>query len=166
MLTKISVRAVFAAMAIISIALLVTAYELQYGPQQQQPCPFCVLQRYAYIGIALISFLGAIHGPDRLGTALYATANAVCSLAGILFASWQLTKVGAAESCLADPVAEFVNTLSSANWWPEYLFATGGCGAKLPPILGLSVPVWSLIWFVAFAVLSVFLCATPWRRSR
>ena len=153
-------------MAAISIALLITAYELQYGPQKQQPCPFCILQRYAYMGIALVSLLGAVHGPGRTGTAFYAAANAVCSLAGIIFASWQLTKVGAAESCLADPVAEFVNTLSGADWWPEYLFATGGCGAKLAPILGLSVPVWSLIWFAVFAVFSLFLCTTAWQRSR
>jgi disulfide bond formation protein DsbB len=79
----------------------------------------------------------------------------VFALAGVGLASWQLTKVGLPESCMSDPVAEFVNTLPSADWWPEYLFATGGCGAKLAPILGLTVPEWSLLWFSLFALLSV-----------
>jgi protein dithiol:quinone oxidoreductase len=110
------------------------------------------LQRYAYMAIGLISALAAMHGPGRIGTLLYAVFADLCAVGGLAFAGLQLTKTGLAESCLADPVGEFVNTLPSANWWPEYLFATGGCGAKFPPILGLSVPVWSLLGFAFFSL--------------
>lgn len=163
MLNKISPRAIFGAMTLICIGLLATAYQLQYGPQHQQPCPYCILQRYAYMAIALVSLLAAIHGPQRIGVILYAAANALCSVVGLAFAGLQLGKSGLSESCLADPVGDFVNNLPSANWWPEYLFATGGCGSKFPPILGLSVPVWSLVWFSVFAILSMLFLAKALR---
>ena len=163
---KTAPRALFASIALICIGLLLTAYQLQYGPQHQQPCPYCILQRYAYMAIAMVSLVALIHGPARTGTIIYALVIDFCSVVGMAFVSIQLGKTGLAESCLADPVGDFVNSLPGANWWPEYLFATGGCGTQFPPILGLSVPVWSLIWFAVFAILSLFLCAMAWRRSR
>lgn len=163
---KTAPRALFASIALICIGLLLTAYQLQYGPQHQQPCPYCILQRYAYMAIAMVSLVALIHGPARTGTIIYALVIDFCSVVGMAFVSIQLGKTGLAESCLADPVGDFVNSLPGANWWPEYLFATGGCGTQFPPILGLSVPVWSLIWFAVFATLSLFLCAMAWQRSK
>ncbi len=164
MSNKITLRIFFAAIALVCIGLLLTAYQLQYGPQHQQPCPYCILQRYAYMAIALVSLAAAIHGPARTGTIVYALLMDLCAVAGVAFASLQLGKTGLAESCLADPVGDFVNTLPSANWWPEYLFATGGCGTQFPPILGLNVPVWSLIWFGVFAAISMGLLLSALRR--
>ncbi len=161
---KIPARFVFACISMICIGLLVTAYQLQYGPQHQQPCPYCILQRYAYMAIALASLAAAVHGPGRTGAIIYAALMDLCAVGGVAFASLQLTKTGLAESCLADPVGDFVNTLSGANWWPEYLYATGGCGTKFPPILGLSVPVWSLVWFAVIAIASKILLVAAMRR--
>ena len=164
MTERLPTRAVFAAIALTCVGLLATGYQLQYGPQYQQPCPYCILQRYAYMAIAMISLIATVHGPSRLGGLAYAIAIDICASAGLAFTGLQLSKSSLAESCLADPVAEFVNTLPSANWWPEYLFATGGCGAKFPPILGLSVPVWSMIWFAIIATGSAYLIVLALRR--
>ncbi len=164
MLKKIPSRAIFAAVSLICICLLLAAYQLQYGPQHQQPCPYCILQRYSYLAMALTGLAAAIHGPARMGAIIYAGLMDLFAVAGVMFASIQLTKSGLAESCLADPVGDFVNTLPGANWWPEYLYANGGCGTKFPPILGLSVPVWSLVWFCIFAAISMILLVSALRK--
>lgn len=163
---KLSARVVFSAIAIACIALLAGAYQLQYGPQQQQPCPLCILQRYAYMGIALIAIIGAIHGPSRKGGMLYNAFISVIAVAGASCAVWQLAKGGEMQSCIADPIGQFVNTLPSANWWPEYLFATGGCSDKYPPILGISLVTWSMICFSLLAAFSIYLLVAASRKSQ
>ena len=166
MVIKLSSRLVFSAIALICMALLATAYQLQYGAQQQQPCPLCILQRYAYIGIALVAIIGAMHGPGRTGGQIYNTAIASIASIGAGFAIWLLNKPVIASGCLSDPVGEFVNGLASANWWPEFFFATGACGTPYPPILGISVAVWSLIWFGFFAAFSTTMVVKAARRKK
>jgi len=166
MVIKLSARAVFSVIALICIALLLTAYQLQYGAQRQQPCPLCILQRYAYMSIALVALIGAIHGPRRTAGMFYNAIIAVIALVGAGCALWQLSKGDTMQSCLADPLGNFVNTLPSANWWPEYFFATGGCADKYPPILGITVAAWSLLWFGLFAAFSLALIAKAMRANR
>ena len=165
MVIKLSARAVFSVVAFICAVLLITAYQLQYGAQRQQPCPLCILQRYAYSAIAIVSLIGAIHGPRRLGGIIYNSAIASIAFIGAGFAIWQLSKGHAMQTCLADPIGQFVNGLPSADWWPEFFFATGGCADKYPSILGLSVAAWSLIWFVVLAIFSTALASRAVRRN-
>ncbi len=166
MVIKLSARAVFSVISIICTGLLLTAYQLQYGAQQQQPCPLCILQRYAYLGTAVVSAIGAIHAPRRFGGMTYNAAIALIATAGAGLAIWQLNKGSAMQTCLADPIGQFVNGLPSANWWPEFFFATGGCADKYPSILGLSVAAWSLVWFVVLALFATALILRAYRSRR
>ncbi len=139
---KISPRIILGLIAVICFGLLATVWFLQYGPDKQQPCPLCVLQRYAYILVAFTALIGAIH--QRVGYALVAT---LFSVGGLALSTWQVFKGAEMLSCKADPIGIFVNGLPAANWWPEYFFATGGCADNYS-VLGLPVPVWSLICFL------------------
>lgn len=157
MLSETSVRWIFAAVGAICVALLCTAYFLQYGPGQQQPCPLCILQRYVYLAIAVVAFGGAAVGPKRSGEILIAGVLGVFAATGAALALWQVTKSDSMASCLSDPVGEFVYGLPMRKWWPEFLAAYGGCADKHPPILGLSAPMWSLIWFTGFVAIFVYI---------
>ncbi len=147
---RISPRALFGLIGIICVALLAYAWFLQYGPDRQQPCPLCILQRYVFMTLAAVCLAAAAHGPGRIGLLIYAILADTLSSMGLGFAVWQLSKGSSMTSCLADPIGDFANGLPSANWWPEFLFATGGCADKYPPVLGITVPVWALIWFALF----------------
>ena len=151
-LTSTRRRFALLAIAIFCIAALASAGYAQYGPDKQQPCPLCLLQRYGYALVALIALIGAIHG-----RAFYAVLVALTSAVGVGLAIWQVTKGGSMTSCREDPIGVFVNDLPSALWWPEYLFATGGCADVYPPLLGLSIPVWSLICFIGLTLVSLFI---------
>ena len=156
-----SPRVIFALIALVCIGLLTTAWYLQYGPDRQQPCPLCVLQRYTYMALAIVCLLAAAHGPRRTGMLIYSGIADLFATGGTGLALWQVTKGASMTSCLTDPIGDFVNGLPSANWWPEFLFANGGCADQYPPILGLHVPQWSLVWFVIFmGLITVALFAT------
>ena len=149
------------------VGILTTAWYLQYGPDRQQPCPLCVLQRYTFLTLALVCLLAAANGPQRTGMLVYAGIADLLASSGLGLAIWQVTKGGSMTSCLSDPVGEFVNGLPPANWWPEYFFANGGCADKYPPFLGLHAPEWSLVWFTVFTglIMAAFITLLRQRRT-
>ncbi len=140
-MNKLSPRLILAAIALISFGLLAFAWFLQYGPEKQQPCPLCVLQRYTFIFIGLSALIGAIH--PRRWTAV---ATGLFALTGIGLATWHVLKGSGMTSCARDPIGIFVNNLPTANWFPQYFFANGGCADQYF-VLGILVQVWSLLWF-------------------
>ena len=153
-MTKSHHRLVLAAIALFCFALLVYAYFLQHGPERQQPCPLCVLQRYVYFILGVVALIGAVW-PRR---SLMVSAALIATCGGGL-ALWQVMKGAEMTGCLRDPVGIFVNGLPMADWWPEYLFANGGCADKFYT-LGLPVPVWSLLSF------SALFCVLAWMALR
>ena len=119
---KISPRIIFASISLICVCLLAAAWYLQYGPQKQQPCPLCILQRYLYMGLAVTCLIAAVHSPGRTGTLLYGAVADLVASVGVGLAVWQVSKGASMTTCLADPIGEFVNGLPTANSWPEFLY--------------------------------------------
>jgi protein dithiol:quinone oxidoreductase len=156
-------RIAFLAIAIFCLALLGGAYYLQHGPDQQQPCPLCIMQRYAYMLVALFALIGAAAGTGNWTLRLFAPLTWISALAGMFFTAWQLTKGGEMTSCMSDPIGQFVNGLPMRHWWPDYLLATGGCADKYPPIFGLSLPAWSMVCFVILSLLTTWLLVKVFR---
>ncbi len=132
--------------AVFAFALLAYAWMLQYGPERQQPCPLCVLQRYVYLLIGIAALIGAAHQHIA-----YAVTTITFAIVGIALALWQVLKGSEMTSCQRDPIGQFVNSLPTAELFPEYFFASGGCADKYFT-LGLPVPVWSLVCFVLIGV--------------
>ena len=126
---------------------------MQYGPGQMQPCPLCILQRYVYMAIAVVALPAAAIGPNRLLAMLVAVVLNVLATLGAGLALWQVTKGDTMTSCDTDLVGQIVYALPMRAWWPEFLAAYGGCADKVPPIFGISVPLWSMFWFAGFAAI-------------
>jgi disulfide bond formation protein DsbB len=148
---KINTRWVFAGIALACFVLLTAAWYAQYGPAKQQPCPLCILQRYAYLLLGIVSAIGAVVAkPGKPALIAAFVADTVASV-GLGLAIWQVTKGKDMTSCATDPIGVFVNGLPMVDWWPEFFFANGGCADVYPPLFGLAVPVWSLICFVILA---------------
>jgi disulfide bond formation protein DsbB len=159
-------RIILAAIAVACIGILATAWYLQYGAGKQQPCPLCILQRYAFITLAMVCTLAVIHGPQRTGMIVYAVFADLLATTGVGLSLWQVSRGASMTSCLADPIGEFVNALPMANWWPEYFFASGGCADVYPPIFGLYTPQWSLVWFLILTAITTAALYVSLRRTR
>ena len=153
---ELSPRPVFAAFALISLALIVAALAVQYF-RGEAPCPLCVLQRAGFVLFGLIALVAAIHGPRRRGATAYSAALALAALAGLGVALrhvWVLyhPKFG----CGIDALEQIVNDLPTAKLLPWLFHASGDCAASHEPILGLQVPEWALVWFGLLLVAAIF----------
>ncbi|MBU3596182.1 disulfide bond formation protein B [Polynucleobacter sp. 86C-FISCH] len=146
-----------------SLGLVMFAIVLQqvgYQGVSFMPCPLCVLQRVGYLGIAFSCLLAACITPFRKlfhGLAILA-AGYGAAVAG--HHVWLLSHPS--ESCGIDPLETWINQFQLANNLPWLFKADGLCSAKLPAILGLQVPEWSLLWFT---VLLLILLITFFRKS-
>ena len=144
-----------------SIALLGVALYLQLV-EKMLPCPLCVLQRYAFAVLAICCLVGACmpRGADGVGAGFGIAA----ALSGVGVAGWHLyIKAHPTVSCGIDPLETSLNTIPTAKLFPALFQADGLCTTDYPPIFGLSIPQWSLFWFVIFAIA---LAAVLLRRRR
>lgn len=121
-----------------------------------QPCPLCVLQRLAFIAAALFAAIGLFAGTRDRSVRVWQGASALASVAGVALAGRHLwVKAHPAVSCGIDPLETVIN----AQWWaqqvPWLLKADGLCFMPLPPLLGLQLPVWSLLALLLMSVLAV-----------
>ena len=147
-------KPVLLAVGLVSVALLAFALYLQHG-HDMLPCPLCVIQRYAFAAIALICFIFAAlpQGAAKVGAWL----GALAAIAGAGVAGRHLwIKAHPATSCGIDPLETSLNTIPTAKLLPFLFQAEGLCSDKYPPVLGLSIPLWSFIWFALFVVVLVW----------
>ncbi|MFC7515774.1 disulfide bond formation protein B [Herbaspirillum sp. GCM10030257] len=139
---------------ILSFALVGFALYLQHA-RDMLPCPLCVMQRYAFVAVGLLCFIFAAfpRSAARLGAALAALA----ALVGGGIAGWHMwVKAHPAVSCGIDPLETSLNKIFTAELMPFLFKADGLCTADYEPIIGLSIPQWSLIWFVILALLLIW----------
>jgi disulfide bond formation protein DsbB len=156
-------RLILLAVALASIALVAAAVYLQVA-ERMLPCPWCVIQRYAFLGIALICLISAAL-PER-AVRFGAGLAFLESLGGVGAASWLLwVKAHPKISCGIDPVETALNKIAPAEWMPMLFQANGECSTEYPPIMGLTVAQWSLAWFVIFAIVLGVLCFRRHRRN-
>lgn len=144
-------------LSLLSLGLVIFALILQqvgYQGVSFLPCPLCILQRVGYLGIAICCFLAAGFNSFRK---LFHGLAALSAAYGLSVAGRQVWLLSHPEtSCGIDPLEIWINQFQLAQGLPWLFKSDGLCSAKLPAILGLQVPEWSLLWFTFFLlVLSI-----------
>lgn len=153
-----SFRAQFLLGFLVCVALLGYALFVQFV-QKIEPCPFCIFQRLAFAAAAVFFLLGALHGPKRAGgQRAYGVLAFLAAATGIGIAGrhvWVQVFPPAMPSC--GPGWDY---LVETNTWlgvlQKVLGAKGDCSTIDWSFLGLSMPMWSLVWFVALALWAVY----------
>jgi disulfide bond formation protein DsbB len=151
-------RAVFAFIAAACAAMV--AYAILYMQEELglDPCPMCILSRYVFIAIGTISLLAALHGPRGLALKAYAWLITLFAVAGIgvsLRHSYLQHFPPKMETCGTD--LEFLlNALPLSQALPKIFSGTGSCSKVDWRFLGLSIPEWAGLWFLAFALLALW----------
>lgn len=149
-------RAQFAAVFLACVVVLGFALYLQHG-EVLEPCPMCILQRYAFSILGLIALVAAIHNPRRTGSTVYGGLLLLTALTGAGIAarhSWLQIFPPKSFSCGAD-LEYLLNTFPLAKALPTIFAGTGECSAVQWRMLGLSVPEWALVWFVIFTAAAI-----------
>jgi len=147
-------RLLFAALFAACASLVLTAIFYFQQELGLEPCPMCILSRYTFITIGIVSLVAAIHGPRGLALKVYGTIVALLAVTGVgisLRHSYLQHFPPKVESCGAD--LEFImNTLPLAQALPRIFAGTGSCSKVDWRFLGLSIPEWAGLWFLAFAI--------------
>jgi len=131
-----------------------------------EPCPMCILQRYAFIAVGAIALAAAIHNPALLGRRIYSALLVVMATTGggvavrHVFLEHNPPKVF---DCGAD-VGFMLESFPLTEALPMIFRGTGDCTKVLWRFLGLSIAEWSLICFALLTVAAI-VAATTKRRD-
>jgi disulfide bond formation protein DsbB len=136
------------------IILLGIAYFMQYI-MGLSPCYLCITQRFFIAIIGLFSLLAFIHNK---GPKIYGLIVAFSALIGGFFASKQLwlqslppEKIPAC----GPPVDYLFDSFNVSEAVKILIQGDGNCAAVQWTFIGISIPGWSLICFIAIVILSV-----------
>lgn len=155
-------RRVFALIFLICAGLLAFALYLQHW-QGLDPCPWCVVQRLGFMLVGLIALVGAIHGR---AARIYSTLGALAAIAGATAGSyhvWLQSDPVRAAKCVGSPVETILDRLQLGKLAPSLLQYDGPCTLKPWSFLGLSIPGWSLTWFLILALVFLAIALTSRR---
>lgn len=153
-----SFRARMLAAAVVCFALIGFAIfsQLQWG---LDPCPLCIFQRLAFAGLGVVLLIAGIHAPRAAyGRRAWSLAAVVAALVGVGISGrhvWIQLFPPPIPSC--GPPLEFLReTLSTGNLIRRVLTGTGDCGTVDWTFLGLSMPMWALVWFVLLGAWALY----------
>jgi disulfide bond formation protein DsbB len=150
-------RGVFASLFAVCVALIAFALYLQHA-QALEPCPMCILQRYAFIAIAIVALVAAIQNPYGVALTVYGGLVVLFAAAGggvAIRHSWLQHFPAPSFSCGAD-LGYLLNTFPLARALPAIFEGTGECSKVDWRLLGLSIPEWALVWFVILAAVAIY----------
>jgi disulfide bond formation protein DsbB len=123
-----------------------------------EPCPMCILQRYAFFAIAALALIGAIWNPRGAALKTVSVLVVVFAIAGGGVAarhSYVQHFPPKVETCGTD-LEGIINTLPLGEAFPKIFQGTGSCSAITWKLLGLSIPEWALVWFAIFALAAIW----------
>ncbi|MES2128636.1 MAG: disulfide bond formation protein B [Pseudomonadota bacterium] len=129
-------------------ALIGGALYMQHA-KDMLPCPLCVIQRYAFLGIGIFSLVAAFAKKPGAWL-LLAGASAIGGLGTVGKHLYVLAHPGF--SCGIDPMETILNKIPTAEYLPWIFRADGLCEAATDTVFGLSIPQWSAIAFVALTI--------------
>ena len=152
---SLSPRAVFAFVFVACAGLLAFAIFYLQEELGLEPCPMCILQRYAFIAAGVTALVGAIHGR---GLRVYGWLVLLFALlgAGVAVRHTYITyfpPIGG--TCGAD-LDFLMGNFPLTQALPKIFAGTGDCSVVKWRFLGLSIPEWSIVWFAIIGAIGLW----------
>ena len=141
----------------VCLGLLGFGYYLQFV-EGLAPCPLCILQRVAFLLLGLIFLAAALHRPASSARRWYVALLALTAGTGAVIAGrhvyLQSLPPEQAPACGAD-LGYMLANFPLHETIVLIFRGTGDCASVAWRFLGLSIPGWALVWFVALGVAGV-----------
>ena len=156
-------RRVFAIVSVACLGLLVFGMYLQHVVGLE-PCPMCIVQRYALILIAVCAALTGASGRKGLQV-LGAILMLALAIAGAFVAarqSWLQWYPPEVASCGRD-LYGMIENFPLQRLVPMLLRGSGDCSKIDWAFLGGTIANWSFVWFCGMGTISLVMI---WRRTR
>jgi disulfide bond formation protein DsbB len=165
MTASMPARALFALIFLACAGLMAFGLYLQHV-ENLEPCPLCILQRYAFVLTGVVALVAAVHGPGRIGQAVYGVLVVLAAGAGAGIAGrqiWLQHNPPQALDCGPD-LGYMLDSFPLSQVLPKIFKGEGDCAKVVWRFLGLSIPEWALVWFVALVAAGVYVLLL--RRAR
>jgi len=119
-----------------------------------EPCPLCIFQRISVMLLGIIFLLAALHNPGATGTRIYGFFVTLSSLLGIGIAARHLwLQYGPHEELGCGPGLDYMMEVMPLDEVVSSVFkGTGDCGEILWSLFGISIPGWTLLFFLLVLV--------------
>jgi disulfide bond formation protein DsbB len=124
-----------------------------------EPCPLCIFQRVAVIGLGLWFLLAALHPAGVIGRWVYAVLLALTALlgAGVAGRHLWLQSLPADKVPACGPGLDFMlETFPFTEVLTIVLSGSGECAEVSWRLLGLSMPAWTLIGIAGLGVFGLW----------
>jgi disulfide bond formation protein DsbB len=144
-------RAAYLLGFLVCAGLMAFALYLQYG-LDLEPCPLCVFQRIAVIATGVIFLVAALHNPGRGGAAFYAVLTLITAGTGAALAAWHIWIQGQPKGSVPACGMGLDYMLDTMPLWDvisRVLKGSGECAEQGWLFLGLAIPSWTFVFFVA-----------------
>lgn len=155
-----SIRGLFCCMAAASAGLIAFALYLQHV-LGEHPCPLCITQRIFVIAIGVLALAAALHNPASTGRRIWSALILLAATGGGIVAGrhvWiqhlpedQVPACGPGLSYMFEnfPFQQAVQLLFMGD---------GNCAEIGWTFLGFSIPEWTLVAFIGFAITALLQC--------
>jgi disulfide bond formation protein DsbB len=155
-------RALFVLGAIACAGLMATALYMQHV-MELEPCPLCVFQRIFVILVGVLMLLAALHNSPGLARRVYGGLIALVGAAGVAVAGrhvW-LQNLPPEQVPECGPGLEYMLQAFPLSETLSMVFrGSGECAEVQWTFLGLSIPGWTLVIFVALVLFGGFIALT------
>lgn len=152
-----SPRLFYLGLVLFCSALLGFGFYLQFS-RGLEPCPLCIFQRLAFMGVILFAAIGLVHGPRRPWLALYSSLITLSAVAGMGIAGRQvwLQHLPADQVPECGPGLDYMLQVFPLSQTLKMVFTgSGECAEVHWRFLGLSIPEWSLLCFTLIAAVAL-----------
>ena len=166
MLEKLSLRTWYLGVFVACVGLLAFALYAQHK-LFLDPCPLCIFQRLAFTWIGLFALIAAIHNPQ--GTRMrwfYGLLVDLGATVGALIAARHIWLQGLPPDEVPDcgpGLSYMMETMPFMEAMNAVLAGDGSCAELKWSFLGLSMPGWTLLWYLGFGFITLLLIALKTR---
>lgn len=151
-------RSLFFTVFVAGALVLGLSFYLEYSVGLK-PCGLCLLQRVCLALLTGVCLMAAVQGPGRLGCFLYWLFGLLCSLGGTVTAWRQVLLQSDPVHQLSACPPNLADLFSSAPWvcvMQQMFKGTVDCAQTSWTLFDLSIPEWSLLFFVAMLILGIY----------
>lgn len=140
------------------VGLIAYALYAQHG-LGLEPCPLCIFQRVAVMATGIVFLIAALHAPANTGRRVYGGLAVAAAVIGAAVAGrhvW-LQSLPADQVPACGPGLNYMmDTFPLMQALRMVFSGSGECAEVDWTLLGLSMPVWTLIAFIGLAAWAVF----------
>jgi len=122
-----------------------------------EPCPLCIFQRISVIVLGVIFLIAALHNPQTVGKRIYGFLLTVTTAVGISIAGRHLwLQYGPHDELGCGPGLDYMMDVMPLDEVISSVFkGTGDCGEIVWSLFGISIPGWTLMFFILVLIFSL-----------